>query len=406
MEKKKQLAVVHYHEIALKGKNRAFFEKALVSNIEKMLTRPAKEGLELVRSQNDLGSSGDVRVWRISGRILVEFSSDVSLVQEVLKRVFGIRYFAFAKKVKADIDEIKRESMSFFEEPYPESFRIKATRSEKDYPFTSQDIAIEAGAYIQKNTNIKVDLVNPELTVFIEVVQGNALLYDKKIQGPGGLPIGTAGKVVSLISPGFDSPIASLKMMKRGCEVEFVHFHSYPQTTRDSIESVEKIVGVLAQFSPNPLKLHMVPFLDIQKRIIKDVPNALAIIMYRRWMLKIAEILAKTSDAKVLITGDSIGQVASQTLDNIVTISEAVTMPILRPLAGDDKEEIINETRSIGTYKLSSLPFDDCCNLFTSGSPETHSKIEYVKRAEDPIKDELEELAEDALADREVKVIK
>jgi len=386
MEREKQLAVVHYHEIALKGKNRAFFERVLVSNIEKI----AGEG---------------VRVKRISGRILVEFSGNREDIKKILLRVFGIRYFAFAKKTKADINEIKKASLSFFEKPYPASFRIEASRSEKNYPFTSQDLAIEAGAHVKENTNIKVDLENPARTIYIEVVEGSALIYDDKIQGPGGLPVGTAGSVISLISPGFDSPIASLKVMKRGCEVEFVHFHSYPQTTRDSIESVEKIVGVLSEFSPASLKLHLVPFLDIQKRIIKDVPNSLAVIMYRRWMLKIAETLAQKSGAKALVTGDSIGQVASQTLDNIASISEAVKMPILRPLAGYDKEEIIDNARMAGTYSISSLPYDDCCNLFTSGSPETHSNIDAVKKAEDSIKDELQELAEEAIKNREEKIV-
>lgn len=382
-----KIIVVHYHEIALKGQNRPFFEKALVSNIEKMLGALALE------------------VKRISGRILIEIppprwnsTSEVEKIKTKLKKVFGIHHFSFAFVVEANIEKIRqcvRENFDHFKKA--DSFRVNASRSEKHYPFTSHDLEVQVGAVIHKEMGVKVDLENPRKTLFVEVAENKAYLYEEKILGPGGLPFGVSGKVVVLISPGFDSPVAAWYMMKRGCEPLFVHFHSYPQTTSDSVENVGKIIEVLSGWSPKHFKLFLVPFLKIQEKIAAEGVDDLRIIMYRRWMLKIAQMIANEVRAEVLVTGDSVAQVSSQTLENIKTISEAVSIPILRPLAGFDKQEIIDKSKYIGTHYLSSLPYDDCCTLFASIHPKTKSKIEDIRKVETLIKTELEKLAKTSL---------
>ncbi|MBI2628101.1 MAG: tRNA 4-thiouridine(8) synthase ThiI [Candidatus Niyogibacteria bacterium] len=384
----KSAAVIHYHEIALKGKNRAFFEKTLMANIERMMEKK-------------------IGVRRISGRLLAEIAGGPGQQKqkEILSRVFGIKNFAFARIAPAEISVISEAAASFFKKPYPASFRIEASRAEKKYPFTSQDLMEKAGAFVQQKTGIKVDLKNPKRVIFIEVAENAAFIYDQKFSGPGGLPVGTAGRVAALISSGFDSPVAALKIMKRGAEPALIHFHSYPRTSRESLENAEKLAGVLSRYSPQPLKLYLIPFLEIQKAIVKRAPTAFLTILYRRWMLKIAEMIAEKINAKALVTGDSIGQVASQTLDNILAVSEAVSLPILRPLAGYDKEEIIAEARRLGTYEISALPYGDCCSLFADASPKTRARLAEVQKIEAPLKEELEKLAQKALAQEELKII-
>lgn len=383
----KSLVVVHYHEIALKGKNRAFFEKALVFNLRAAL-------------------EGDAAVSRIGGRILVECGMDAGKMREKLGKVFGVKYFAFAKESAAQMDNMKRASLEVLDKSYPPDFRIEASRADKNYPFTSEDLMREVGAFVKEQTGMAVRLKHPAITVFIEVAEGRAFIYSEKIPGAGGLPVGAAGKVVALMSSGFDSPVAALRMMRRGCEAIFVHFHSYPYTARDSMENAEKLAGIISCYSPRPIKLYLVPFLELQEHIVKSAPPALLTIMYRRWMLKIAEEIARREGALALVTGDSVSQVASQTLENILTVSEAVSMPILRPFAGFDKEEIIAEAVRYGTYEISSRPYGDCCNLFTAGSPATRSRLIDVKKAEDRVGGELKALADKALSAAEIKEIK
>jgi thiamine biosynthesis protein ThiI len=386
MSHNKYTIIAHYGEIALKGKNRATFEGALVHNIKKMLANFTP----VVRA--------------ITGRLVVECSGDEEEIKNIMARVMGLTSFSFVSVTRAEMEAMKEESLALARRGNPRSFRIRASRSEKNYPFTSQDIAIQVGEHIF-NSGIKVDLHDPEKTIYIEAVEGRAFIYDKKNVGAGGLPYGVSGNIVILISGGFDSPVAAWKMMRRGCRPIFAHFHSYPQTTRESVENVERIVAELAKWSPEPLTAYLVPFLDIQKFIVSRAELKLAVILYRRSMLRLAEMIAARENAKVLVTGDSVGQVASQTLDNIAAISAAVPMPILRPLAGEDKEEIIALARRIGTHDLSAKPFDDCCNLFMSGSPETHAKIEIIDKVESPLKSELSIFYKKALATTEIVVI-
>ena len=365
------MILVHYGEIALKGENRQIFEKRLVTNIKQSLKEAR---FDYVR--------------RLPGRILVG-GENIKGAKEKLQKVFGIANFSPAAESKPDMEQLKKDAWALVRKHEFKSFKIDARRAQKDLPFTSNDINKEVGAYVQELSGTKVRLEDPDLAIYIELIARRAFLYTQKISGPGGLPIGSAGKVVSLISSGIDSPVASWKLMKRGCEVVFVHFHSYPQTSKASLENVEKIVNVLEAWSPAPLKLFTVPFLDIQKIITAHAQDKLRVILYRRSMVRIAQAVAKREKAKALVTGESVGQVASQTLENIAVIDESALIPILRPNIGEDKNETITWAKHIGTYEISTQPYEDCCSLFVPAHPETKARLEKVLQAEEAMKKEL-----------------
>lgn len=363
-----KVVIIHYHEIALKGGNREFFERKLVENLKKIL------------SQDDYNN-----IKNQYGRVLVflKDGADESRIKEKIQKVFGIANFAFGSEVALDLDVLKENIWESIKDKNPTSFRVTVQRSNKSFPKTSQEIGKEIGGFLYDKFSgkVKVDLKNPELNCFIEIADKSSFFYFNKEKGYAGLPVGTAGKVVSLISSGFDSPVASWKMMRRGCKVIFIHFHSYPYTKKESYENVKEIVKILNEYQFGS-KLYMAPLADIQKEISIKAPSKDRIILYRRFMLRIAEKIARKEGAKALITGDSLAQVASQTLDNIYVISEAVKMPILRPLIGENKNDIIDMSQEIVTYEISSKPYEDCCSLFVPEKPETHGKIEDILNIE------------------------
>ena len=392
--------IIHYHEIGLKGKNRFIFENRLRQNITRALQG---EGVE--------------SVGKISGRLILKLGEKAAWpeVKNRLQKVFGIAYFcpAFAKTGLKELKErgpaeeflknLADEIWANVENKNFASFKIDTKRGRKDFPLTSQEVNQYLGALIWEKSKAKVDLEHPALTIFVELIEDFAFVYFEKIKGPGGLPAGSAGKVVALISSGIDSPVASYELMKRGAEVIFVHFHSYPTTSLLSQENVKKIVKILSQYQPDS-KLYLVPFLDIQKEITAKLPLNLGIIFYRRAMFKIAQKIAEQEKAKALVTGESLGQVASQTLDNILVIDEASTLPIFRPLIGRDKEEIIALAKKIGTFELSILPYEDCCSLFIPAHPETKANLAIVKELETQIN--LEPLVNEAIQKTKVDIIK
>jgi len=261
------------------------------------------------------------------------------------------------------------------------SFRIEARRADKSFPQTSVEINQRVGAYVQERSRARVDLENAELTCWIEIVEKYALVYVERIPGPGGLPVGTSGKVVVLLSGGIDSPVAAWKMIKRGCTPVFVHFHSFPYTNKESQEKAKQIAKELSHYSLRA-KIYLVPFADVQRHIMVDTPLDTRVILYRRYMMRLAERIARHEKARVLVTGDSVGQVASQTIENIDVISRSVSMPILRPLIGDDKIEIVELARRIGTYEISILPDQDCCSLFVPKHPETKANLSEIENSE------------------------
>lgn len=355
--------ICHYSEIALKGGNRSFFERKLVENIKK-----------------SINSEFVLDIKKISGRILIILNDGVikSEIEESLKRVFGISNFLFCIKTKPTIEDISRELTLILEKEKFKTFRITAKRSEKNTPNTSQQINEQVGANIFNHfKDISVNLENPDINCFVEIVEGSAYISIKKIQGLNGLPVGTGGKVVLMLSGGIDSPVAGFMAMSRGLNVILVHFHTYPETSQNSIEKVKEISKILSKYQPRT-KLYLVPFAKIQKQIFLSINPKLRVIFYRRLMFKIAQEIAKKEKALGIVTGESIGQVASQTLENINATQNGIAMPIIRPLICYHKDDIIEKARQIKTFDISILPHDDCCSRFLPKHPEIRAKIEDV----------------------------
>lgn len=374
----RRVLVVHYHEIALKKKNRFFFEHRLQKNIEQAL--------------GDFG----LKCERLSGRLLVPIPEDIPLERPIarLKTVFGIVYFAEARECAQDVEQIQPLLEKEFSRDF-HSFRIHARRSEKNIPMTSQQMNEVLGAYVVKQTGKKVNLNHPDLTFFVELVQGRAYVYTDRIEGPHGMPTSTGGKAVALLSGGIDSPVACYRVMKRGCRLAFVHFHSFPFTTRQSQEKVVQIIRVLNRYQQRS-RIYWVAFAEVQKKIMAFAPAPARVLFYRRIMMAIAERIARRERAHALVTGDSIGQVASQTLENIRIISQGIGLPVLRPVIGNDKEEIVELAQKIETYPISILPDQDCCSLFVPQHPATRATPEFMQRAGRDLNEEA--LVEEGMA--------
>lgn len=446
-----RIIIIHYHEIALKGRNRDFFEEYLVRNIEKALIGESVSG-----------------IFRLFDRILVALSgnSNIELIKSKLQKVFGIAYFAVgfesgrttlsfprmresirpslrgtkparttiqSGRQSPDLEILGDDIWNTIKEENFKTFRITTKRQDKSYQYDSREVDKIIGSYIwerleESGKAPKVDLKNPDINIVIEITSGGTFFYFSgchceerlareilryrsgqapqscgKIRGLSGFPVGTAGKVVSLISGGFDSPVASWKIMRRGAEVIFVHFHSYPSTSLASKENVREIIKILNQYQYES-KIYFVPFLDIQKQIMLNCDPSYGVILYRRFMLRIAERIAEKENAKALITGDSLAQVASQTLENIATVSKIATMPIFRPLIGENKEDIIELAGKIGTSEISSRPYEDCCSLFIPKNPQTRASLKIVEELEK--KSDIDGLIASAIEKTEIEIIK
>jgi thiamine biosynthesis protein ThiI len=358
--------VIHYQEIALKGKNRPWFIARLTRNI-----REAVRGLDVA----------EVRV--LMGRIEIVLGANTSweAVRERLSTVFGIANFSRAGRVPLDVDLIAAEILKDLGPDNPPSFRVSARRADKRFPLTSPQIEREVGGRIKEARNWQVNLDDPALTIHVEALTGEAFYSFGKERGPGGLPVGASGRVTCLLSGGIDSPVAAWRMMRRGCRVHLVHFHSYPILSRASQDKARELARSLARFQFDS-KLFLVAFGEIQQRVVLAVAPPLRVVVYRRLMMRIAERLAGRQKSQALVTGDVVGQVASQTLENMATIGSVVTLPVLRPLVGMDKEEITAEAQRLGTYPISIIPDQDCCTLFTPRHPATRAKRFEVERAE------------------------
>lgn len=389
--------IIHYAEIALKGNNRRFFEDVLQSNIAKALK---EEGVKFLLK-------------KISGRFVVQLeqSDECERAGKILKNVVGIAYFSYAIRTSREIEAIKDAALSLLLSLSASSkqnldtfdtFRISTVRSDKKFLLTSQKVNEIVGEYIIKNSNKKVNLKNFDVEIFIEITHNDVFLYTYKERCIGGLPVGASGKVVSLISGGIDSPVASFYAMKRGCKVIFIHFHSFPYTGIESIEKVKKIVKILNKFQFKS-KIYFVPFADLQMEIFTKTAGDLGrfrVVLYRRFMLRIANKISEIENGNAIITGDSIGQVASQTLENIKAINEVSKLPVLRPLITFDKEEIINKAKEIGTYEISILPHCDTCTRFMPRHPATKANIEIVKKIEENL--DIEKLIANAMTNAEI----
>ncbi|HUQ87349.1 MAG TPA: tRNA uracil 4-sulfurtransferase ThiI [Vicinamibacterales bacterium] len=359
--------LVKYSEIALKGKNRSWFVGRLVRNLHGALA-----GLHIKEVRTPIG------------RIEIVLGQDDALpeVRDRLSRVFGIANYSVAVRVPADIESMSAAILAQL--PPKEaatSFRVFVRRADSKFPIPSPELARDLGSRVWTARGWKVDLDNADLVIRVEIIPGSAFCYVGRDQGIGGLPSGTGGRLVGLLSGGIDSPVAAWRMMKRGCHVTLVHFHSAPFLSNVSQEKARRLAEVLTRYQLRS-KLYLVPFGELQRQITLSVQGDLRVIIYRRLMLRIAQRIASHVGARALVTGDVIGQVASQTLDNMTVIDQAAQIPVFRPLVGMDKEEIIAEAQRLGTFDISIVPDQDACTLFTPRHPETHARRHAVDEAE------------------------
>jgi thiamine biosynthesis protein ThiI len=358
--------IVHYQEIALKGNNRPWFIARLARNLRE--------------ATRDLGVR-EVRVLMGRIEVVLEEGADWSVLRGRLARVFGVANFAQAGRAALDVDTIATAILGDLGERHPRTFRVSARRADKRFPLTSPQIEREVGGRIKEAKGWTVDLDDPELTIHVEALTTEAFYYFGKELGAGGMPVGVSGRVVCLLSGGIDSPVAAWRLMRRGCRALLVHFHSYPILSRASQEKVRELARLLAGFQFHS-RLLLVPFGEIQQQVTLSVAPPLRVIVYRRLMMRIAEEIARQHRAQALVTGEVVGQVASQTLENLASINRVVTMPVLRPLIGLDKDEITAEAQRLGTYPISIIPDQDCCTLFTPRHPATKGRLVDVERAE------------------------
>jgi len=358
--------MVRVHEIALKGKNRPIFFSQLQRNLKQAL-----QGMAV----------SEIRQRHMGIEITLAREASWDKVSDRIKQVFGVVTFYRCYKMTPCMKTIEEFLRNELPKLNFKTFRITAKRGDKNFPLTSPEINRQLGSFVETLTGAKVMLVEPEVNIFVELMPREALIYFQKKTGPGGLPVGVSGKVAALLSGGIDSPVAAWRMMKRGCQVTLIHFHSFPLVDGSSREKAVELAEVLNLYQFHT-SLFLVPFAEVQRDIILSVPPVYRIIIYRRFMARIAERIAQSQGAQALVTGESLGQVGSQTLENLVTIRNTVDIPIFSPLIGMDKQEIISAAREIGTYHISILPDEDCCTLFVPRHPATRSTHEEIERIE------------------------
>jgi thiamine biosynthesis protein ThiI len=353
-------------EISLKGGNRRWFERTLTDNV-----------------RNALSDLPVASVERPAWRVLITFKGPVSFAEAArrLATVFGIGSIRAVEHAGQTIEDLQTHLGPRLQTMAPESFAVRCQRSEKRFPMTSPEIERDLGAFVQESTGWRVDLGNPDLTIHVLVDENGLFTWTHQIPGPGGLPVGVGGRATCLISGGIDSPVAAYLLMKRGMRLDFVHFHSVPRTDPASLEKVEDLLRILVRYQ-GPARLAMVPLLPIQEEIAARCPAELRVLLYRRFMLRLAETLARRLRSDALITGESLGQVASQTIQNLRAVESVATMPVLRPLIGLDKPEIIAIARRMGSYETSITPHFDCCSFLLPDRPATKSTSAELDEAE------------------------
>jgi len=367
----KEIILVKYGEIILKGGNRPKFEKKLLDNIKNSIRNIAK-----------------VNIYIAQATIYIEPLEEekIDLICERLCKVFGIVTVAKAALCDKNIDSIKETAVKYCkDELLPgRKFKVEAKRSDKSFPLNSVQLAIEVGGYVHENCEgLIVDVHNPEVTVQVEVRDRNAFVYcrEKRMKGQGGMPIGSGGKATLLLSGGIDSPVAGHMIAKRGIEIDAVNFFSFPYTSERAKEKVIELASIIAQYT-SKINLYIVPFTDIQLAIKDNCPEEHLTLIMRRFMMKISEIIAKNNGSQALITGESAGQVASQTLAALHVTNTVCDMPVLRPLIGMDKTEIIERSQKINAFETSILPYEDCCTVFTPRHPSTNPKLYAIEKSE------------------------
>jgi thiamine biosynthesis protein ThiI len=377
--------LLRYGELALKGKNKADFEDRLINNIRQKLDRFA--GVSVVKTP---------------GRIFVELEGEApETIIDELRTVFGLVGICPAIRVENEWEKIKEAALEFVrKQENVRTFKVNSKRANKKFPIRSQEMNYRLGGFILGNVpGLKVDVHNPDLTLHVEVRSKYSYIYGNDIPGPGGLPVGASGRVLLLLSGGIDSPVAGYLALKRGVELHAIHFHSYPFTSERAKQKVIDLAQILTRYGGN-IRLHIVPFTEIQTEINKHCYDSYSITIMRRIMLRISEAVAKKHGALALVTGESLGQVASQTLESMNTINEVTNMPILRPVIGMDKQEIMTIAKRIGTYETSILPYEDCCTVFLPKAPKTRPDKKVAAREEAKL--DLERLVNEAVEGTEV----
>lgn len=379
----KEVVLVRYGEIALKGLNRAYFEDTLKNNIAKRLRKYK-----------------DVTIKKAQSRLEVHFTeSNQEEIIDSIKNIFGIAYISKALIVESDMEQISKAALSLYEEG--KSFKIETRRGDKNFYLKSPEISAQVGAYVLSNSSAaKVDVVNPETVIEVEV-RKSTYVYTQSYKCRAGLPTSTGGKAALLLSGGIDSPVAGYMMASRGMELVCVYFHSSPYTSAEARQKVVDLAKALNDFAPGVV-LYSVPFTKIQESIIERCDITYLTILMRRYMMIIAEKIARKNNAKALITGESLGQVASQTIESIYATNEVCKMPVFRPLIGFDKINTINMAKDIGTYDISVLPYEDCCTIFTPKHPQTRPKIDLVLQQEEKLSDIISDYIQQAAADAEI----
>lgn len=380
------LVIAHYTELGLKGRNRSFFERTLASNIDLQLA-----------------AIPGVRAKPIPGRLLVRMPdrSHYELVVQRLQATFGLSSFSPATElVNPTIESITEAALAMADEENFESFKVRARRGNSSFEMRSIEINVAVGQAIKDRSGARVDLGDPDWTLYIELTGNRAYLYTRKVPGPGGLPVGTSGRVLALLSGGIDSPVAAWRMARRGAHVDYVHFSGQPFADPSSARQAAQLARHLSSWTLRS-RLWTVQFGDIQSEIVLVAPQELRIVLYRRMMMRIAEALAVREGAAALVTGECLGQVASQTLPNMAAIGHVVTtIPVLRPLVGFDKLEIEATGKTIGTYDISIQPHQDCCVLFIPRQVTTAARPVDIDKAEAAL--DIEALVEKAVANAEV----
>ena len=383
--------LIKYAEIAIKGKNRYLFEDALVHNIEYQLENV--DGNFTVRKEN--------------GRVYVETDGeyDYDETVEALQRVFGIVGICPVVLVEDQgFDQLAADVIAHVDAAYPDknfTFKVDARRARKNYPMTSMEINAAVGEKIlEAFPETSVDVHHPEITLNVEIRE-KIYIYSKIIPGPGGMPVGTNGKAMLLLSGGIDSPVAGYMIAKRGVTIDATYFHAPPYTSERAKQKVVDLARLVSKYS-GPIVLHVVNFTDIQLYIYDKCPHDELTIIMRRYMMRIAEHIAKETGCLGLITGESIGQVASQTMQSLAATNEVCTLPVFRPVIGFDKQEIVDVSLKIDTYETSIQPYEDCCTIFVAKHPVTKPNIEYIKKSETKLEEKIDELMQTAIDTVEV----
>ena len=386
MSSYQRICLVHYHEIGLKGRNRSSFEIRLVRNLEALLAEYPVSDIK-----------------RISGRVLVLASEgatyeDACSIEEAVRNVPGVARVSCGYRCDREMDQMCQAATDCLHDVSAfTTFKVAARRNHTDFAIDSMEMNRQIGAYLCDSfPDAIVKMKEPDVTVGVEVIQGFSYVYARSLRGIGGLPVGVSGRVVCLLSSGIDSPVATWKMARRGAVCIGVHFSGRPEASATSEYLVDDIAHVLER-TGCIARVHVVPFGSYQRQIAATVPPELRVIMYRRLMFKVAQEIAHRERARGLVTGESLGQVASQTLDNIAATDDAVDMPVLRPLIGSDKQDIIEQAQDLGTFDISSQDAADCCTLFIPRNPETHAKLDAVRAAEEklPIDEWVAQICED-----------